>query len=126
MDLRVLGYVLVVEFHNVFNLVLNLVDMGESQFLEAGVDFPGLELFLELANESGRYKAYPIFIVMYQGKVVLLDIDGLVRTYFHTVSAVHAFVVVHLRFAATYADGPGRARAHTGGAAQASVLVNLE
>ena len=124
--LGVLLHILLVEIHHELNPVLHLVDMGEAQLLEAGVDGLGLVLLLELADESGRHQADLVAVVLYQLEVVLLDVNGLVGAYFHTLAAIDALVVVYDGLAAADTDGSRRAGTHTGGATRAQIAVHLQ
>jgi hypothetical protein len=117
-------HILIVELDDGFHLVLYLVNVGEAQLVQAGIDFPGLVLGVELADEGGRNKTYPILIIINKGEIILLDVDGLVGTGLDALSAVHALIVADNGLAVTYADGACRARAHAGGAALAEVAVH--
>ena len=120
------GHILFVEFHKEFHAVLHLVDMGEAQLFEAGVDLLGLVFFLELADEDGRDQRHAAAVVLNQVEVVLLDIDGLVRATLEAFAAVYALVVGDDGLAAADADGRRRADAHAGRAAGAQVVVDLQ
>ena len=125
-DLRVLVHVHVVELDHAAHFVLHLIDMGETQLHDAGVDCLRIVLFLELADEGGGHQADAVPVVEQPAEVVLLDVDGLVRAHLHALPAVHALVVRDDRLPVPDADGPGRAGAHAGGAPLAQVVIDLE
>ena len=124
--LRVVVHVAVVQLDHPGHLVLNLINMGESQLQEAGIDGLCLVLGVELAYESGGDQAYPVSVIEQAAEVVLLDVYGLVGTGLDALAAIHALVVADDSLAVTDADGCRRAGAHTGGAALAQVVVYPE
>ena len=124
--LGVAVHIALVQADHILHLVLHFVDVGEAQLLEAGIDLTGPVLLVELADEGGRHEADAVLVVLDQRKVVLLDVDRLVRTDLHALAAVHTFVVVHDRLAAPDADGSRGTGAHTRGAAFAAVEIDLE
>ena len=125
-DLGVVVHIHVVELDHAAHFVLHFIDMGEPQLHDAGIDRLRVVLLLELADEGGGHQAHPVPVVEQPAEVVLLDVDGLVRTHLHALSAVHALVVRDDRLPVPDADGPGRAGAHAGGAPLAQVVVDPE
>ena len=125
-DLGMLVHVHVVELDHAAHLVLHLVDMGESQLLDAGIDRLRVVLLLELADEGGGHQADPVPVIEQPAEVVLLDVDGLMRAHLHAFAAIHALVVGNDRLPVPDADGPGRTGAHAGGAPLAQVVIDPE
>ena len=134
-------HVPVIQRNHAADLVLHLVDVGEPQLHEAGIDRPRVVLFLELADEGGGQQTDPVLeladegggqqtdpvlVVLQQGEIVLVDVDGLMRAHLHAFAAINALVVADDRLSVPDADGTGRAGTHAGGAPPAKGVINPE